>query len=108
MNDLSNQTNAQTIASEGYGNTGAEGIKPMELHACALGEDANNETKEVRISVSRTRKTRQLNETRKQYQINLLLDKRAKMVAIFQRKARAIDDLLYSSSNHMAVKEELQ
>ena len=108
MNDLSNQTNAQTIASGGYGNIGAEGIKLMELHACALGEDANNETKEVRISVSRTRKTRQLTETRKQYQINLLLDKRAKMVAIFQRKARATDDLLYSSSNHVAVKEELQ
>ena len=108
MNDLSNQTNAQTIASGGYGNIGAEGIKLMELHACALGEDANNETKEVRISVSRTRKTRQLTETGKQCQINLLLDKRAKMVAIFQRKARAIDDLLYSSSNHVAVKEELQ
>ena len=53
---------------------------------------------------------RQLTEKEKQYQINLLLDKRTKMVARLQRKARAIDDLLYSSSNHVhvAVKEELQ
>ena len=44
MNDLSNQTNAQIseqpIGSGGYGNIGAEMIKPMELHVCALGEDA--------------------------------------------------------------------
>ena len=112
VNELSNQTNVyiseQTIASGGYGNIGAEGIKPMELHVCALGEDANNETKEVGISVSRTRRTRQLTEKGKQYQINLLLDKRTKMVERLQRKARAIDDLLYSSSNHVAIKEELQ
>ena len=112
VNDLSNQTNAQIseqqIPSGGYSNIGAEGIKPTELHACAPGEDANNETKEAGISVSRTRKTRQLTEKGKQYQINLLLDKRTKMVARLQRKARAIDDLLYPSSNHVAVKEELQ
>ena len=68
----------------------------MELHACAVGEDANNKTKEVGISVSRTRRARQLTEKGKQYQINLLLDKRTKMVARMQKKARVIDDLLYS------------
>ena len=73
-----------------------------------LLEDANDETKEVGISVSKTRRTRQLTEKGKQYQVNLLLDKRTKMVARLQRKARAIDDLLYSSSNHVGVKEELQ
>ena len=73
-----------------------------------LLEDANDETKEVEISVSKTRRTRQLTEKGKQYQVNLLLDKRTKMVARLQRKARAIDDLLYSSSNHVGVKEELQ
>ena len=83
-------------------------IKPMELHVCATEEDANDETKEVWISVSRTRRTRQLTENKNQYQINLLLDKRTKMVARLQRKARATDDLLYSPSNHVAVKEELQ
>ena len=69
VNDLSNQTNAQVseqlIASGGYGNTGAEGIKPMELHVFAPGEDVNDETMEVGISVSRTRRTRQLTEKEK-------------------------------------------
>ena len=51
VNDLSNQTNAQiseqAIASGGYGNVGAEGIKPMELHVCVPGDDGNDKTKEV-------------------------------------------------------------
>ena len=34
----------------------------MELHVCAVGKDANNETKEVEISVFRTMRTRQLTE----------------------------------------------
>ena len=55
-----------------------------------------SKTKEVGISVSRTRRARQLTEKVKQYQINLLLDKITKMVARLQRKARVIDDLLYS------------
>ena len=74
----------------------------------AVGEGANTETKEVEISVSRTRKIRQLTENERQYQINLLLEKRTKMVARLRRKARAIDDLLYCSSNHLAVKQEFQ
>ena len=85
LNDLSNQTNAliseQTVASGGYGNIVAEGTKPMELYVCAVGENANNETKGVGISVFRTRRIRQLSDKGKQYQINLLLDKRTKMVA---------------------------
>ena len=56
MNDLSDQTNTQikvqTVTLAGHSNIGAEGIKPTELHACAVGEDANNETNEVGISVS--------------------------------------------------------
>ena len=40
--------------------------------------------------------------------INLLLNKRIKKAASLQRKARAINDLLYSSGNHVTVKEELQ
>ena len=56
----------------------------MELHVCTVGEDANNETKEMVISVSRTRRRRQLTEKGKQYQINLLLNKRTKMVARLQ------------------------
>ena len=68
----------------------------MVLHICAPGEHANDETKEVGISVSRTKMTRQLTEKGKQYQNNLLLDKRTKVVARLQRKARAIDDLHYT------------
>ena len=49
-----------------------------------------------------------LRRKEKQEQINLQLDKRAKMVARLQGKARATNDLLYSSSNHVAVKEEFQ
>ena len=85
MNEISNQTNAeiseQPIISGGYGNIGAEGIKLMELHVCAPGEET---TKEVRTSVSRRRKTRQLTEKGKQYQMNLLLDKRTQTVARLQ------------------------
>ena len=85
MNDLSNQTNAQiseqAIASGGYGNVGAEGVKPMELHVCVPGDDGNDETKEVGISVSTARIKRQMIEKRNQYQINLLLCNRTEMVA---------------------------
>ena len=70
-------------------------------------EGANNETKEMGTSLSRTR-AGQLPEKRKQYQINLLLDKRTKMVARLWRKARTIADLLYSSGNHKVVNQELQ
>ena len=112
LNDLYNKSNAQrcerTIASGGYSNIGAERIKPMELHVCAPAEDDNDKTKEVGISISRTRKTRQLTEKGKQYQVNLLLDKTTKIVARLERKERAIDELVYASSNHLAVKEELQ
>ena len=69
QNDLSDQTNAQrseqTLASVRYGNIAAEGFKLLELHECAVGENASNEinaTKGVGIFVSRTRKTRQLTQ----------------------------------------------
>ena len=37
----------------------------------------------------------------------MVLEKRTKAMARLQRKASAIDDLLYSTTNHVAVKEEL-
>ena len=81
VNDLPNQTNTQTtkqtVASVRYGNIGAEGFKLLQFHVCPVGENANdeiNETKDVGIFVSRTRKTRQLTEKGKQYQLNLTLD----------------------------------
>ena len=108
---LSSQENTQIIEerreSGWYGNIGAKGIKPIELYVLAVGEDAI-ETKKVGISVSRTGKTRQLTERGQQYQTNLLSRKRSKIVARLHWKARTIDDLLYSSSNHVAVREELQ
>ena len=49
-----------------------------------------------------------LTENENQYQINLLLYRKTKMVTRLQRKARIIDYPLYSSSNQVAFKEELQ
>ena len=51
---------------------------------------------------------RQLTGKGREYQIDLQLDKRSKSMERLQQNAKAIDDLLYSSSNHIAVKEELQ
>ena len=54
------------------------------------------------------KRMRQLTGKGREYQIDLQLDKRSKSMARLQWNAKAIDDLLYSSSNHIAVKEELQ
>ena len=48
-----------------------------------------------------------MTEKERKYQGELLLEKRKKAMTRLQRKTRAIDDLLYSATNHVAVKEEL-
>ena len=48
-----------------------------------------------------------MTEKGRKYQAELVLEKRTKAMTRLQRKARAIDDLLYSGTNHVAVKEEL-
>ena len=47
------------------------------------------------------------NEIKKDANAGTLVEKRAKILTKLQKKAKAIDDLLYSSSNHRAVKEGL-
>ena len=110
VQDLYNQTNVQletgAVASEHHGDNETEGIKPMEFHIKADDEDAAG-SNQVGIAVSRPSRTRQLTEKGRKYQAELVLEKRTKAMTRLQRKARAIDDLLYSATNHVAVKEEL-
>ena len=110
VQDLYNQTNVQletgAVASEHHGDNETEGIKPMEFHIKADDENAA-ESNQVGIAVSRPSRTRQLTEKGRKYQAELVLEKRTKAMTRLQRKARAIDDLLYSATNHVAVKEEL-
>ena len=49
-----------------------------------------------------------MREKGRNYQVKLLLEKRTKVMARLQRKARTTEDLLYSATNHVAVKEELE
>ena len=48
-----------------------------------------------------------MTEKGRKYQAEFVLEKRTKAMTRLQRKAGAIDDLLYSATNHVAVKEEL-
>ena len=48
-----------------------------------------------------------MTEKGRKYQEELLMEKRNKAMTRLQRMARAIDDLLYSATNHVAVKEKL-
>lgn len=86
---------------------GEKGIKSVELHISNVGLDAS-ETKEMGKSVSREWKKRKLMEKEVQYQTKMQLDKRTKTMVRLQKKAKAIDDLLCSSSNHAAFKVELE
>ena len=110
VQDLYNQTNVQlekgAVASEHHGNNGTEEIKPMEFHIKADDEDAA-ESNQVGIALSRPSRARQLTEKGRKYQAELVLEKRTKAMTRLQRKTRAIDDLLYSGTNHVTVKEEL-
>ena len=78
----------------------------MEFHIKADDEDAAG-SNQVGIAVSRPSRARQLIEKGTKYQAELVLEKRTKAMTRLQRKARAIDDLLYSATSHVAVKEEL-
>ena len=53
------------------------------------------------------RKTRSLTEKERRYQADALLEKRKRAINRMLRKAKAIDDLLYSAGNEVAVREEL-
>ena len=110
VQDLYNQANVQlkrgAVASEHHRNNETEGIKLTEFHIKAADEDAAG-SNQVGIAGSRLSRARQLTEKGRKYQPELLLEKRTKAMTGLQRKARAIDDLLYSATNHVTVKEEL-
>ena len=78
----------------------------MEFHIKADDDDVAG-SNQVGMVVSRPNRARQLTEKRRTYQAELVLEKRTKKMTRLQRKARAIDELLYSATNHVSVKEEL-
>ena len=51
--------------------------------------------------------TRSLTEKGRRYQANTLLEKRKRAISRMQKKAKTIDDLIYSAGNQFAVREEL-
>ena len=55
-----------------------------------------------------TTRTRRMTKKGKEYQISMLFEKRKKLHARIMRKSKLIDDLIYSSSNIITVKEETQ
>ena len=77
----------------------------MKFHIKAVDED-DARSSHVGMAVSRPSRARQLTKKGGKYQAELALDKRTEAMTILQRKARAIKDLLYSATNHVAVKEE--
>ena len=56
---------------------------------------------------SSTRRTRSLAEKGRRYQADILLEKRKRAMSRMQRKARAIDFLIYSAGNQVAVRKEI-
>ena len=79
----------------------------MEFHIKADDDDVAG-SNQVGMVVSRPSRARQLTEKRRTYQAELVLKKRTKEMTRLQRKAKAIDEPLYSATNHVAVKEELE
>ena len=53
------------------------------------------------------RKSRTLTDKSKEYQLNILFEKKKKLHARLTRKCKLIDDLMYSSNNVTTVKEEI-
>ena len=109
VQDLYNRTSVQlergVVASEHHGDNETEGTKLMEFHIKDVDEGASG-SNQVGMAGSRPSRARQLTEKGRKYQAELLLEKRTKAMTRLQRKVRAIDDLLYSATNHVAVKEE--
>ena len=84
---------------------GEESNQLMELQSVA----ANDETAldELDEGHSRSRRTRTITRKGRRYQADLLSEKMRRAVSRMQRKSSAINDLLYSASNQVAVREEL-
>ena len=77
---------------------GAEGNQPLELQFNSGTEDGA--LGQLDANHSRARSTRSLAEKGRRYQADILLQKKKRVMSRMQRKAKAIDDLLYSAGNH--------
>ena len=103
--DVSQQLDRGKQSSSLENVIGAEGNQPLELESNADKEDGALGLLDA--NHSRTRRTRSLTEKGRRYQADILLEKRKRAISRIQRKAKAIDDLLYSAGNQVAVREEL-
>ena len=83
---------------------GAEGNQPLELQFNADKEDSA--LGQLDANRSRTRRARSLTEKGRRYRADILLEKRKRAMSRMFRKAKAIDDLLYSAGNQVAIREE--
>ena len=77
----------------------AEDNQPMELQSNADKEDGALGLLDA--NHSRTRRTRSLPEKGRTYEAGMLLENRKMAISRMQRKAKAIDDLLYSAGNQV-------
>ena len=85
---------------------GTEGNEPLELQFNADKEDGA--LGQLDLYHCRIRRKRSLTEKGRRYQAYILLEKRKRAMSRIQRKAKSIDDLLYSAGNQVAVREELE
>ena len=103
--DVSQQLDRVKQSSSLENVIGAEGNQPLELQLNADNEDGA--LGQLDANHSRTRGRRSLIEIGRSYQANILLEKRKRAKSRMQRKAKAIDDLLYSAGNQVPVRKEL-
>ena len=103
--DVSQQLDKEEQSSNLENIIGAEGNQPVELQFNAEIEDGA--LGQMVANHSRIRKTRSLTEKGRMYQTDTLLEKRKRAISRMQRKAKAIDDLLYPAGNQVAVREEV-
>ena len=82
-----------------------EGNQSVELQFNADTEDGA--LGQLDANHSRIKRARSLTEKGRIYKADILLEKRERVMSRVQRKAKAIDDLLYSAGNQVAIREEL-
>ena len=73
-----------------------------------VGQRTTDENEDMNVPIGCTTRTRTMTKKGKEYQISMLFEKRKKLHARIMRKSKLIDDLMYSSSNIITVKEEIQ
>ena len=103
--DVSQQLDRGEQSSNLENIIGAEGNQAVELQFNADIEDSA--LGQMDANHSRIRRARSLTEKGRRYQANTLLEKRKRAISRMQKKAKTIDDLIYSAGNQFAVREEL-